>query len=109
MGYFYFMNNKLDLAESSLRASLASRLTSYAWSELSRVLWAACRYDEALEAAEKAIAMSDNQASAWRIKGMVLAKRGNYTDAKNSLEKAVARDPKDYEAKDALAALPSGR
>lgn len=109
LGYLNFMKNKFAPAEAALRASIASRPTSYAWSELSRVLWAENRPDEAIEAAETAIAMSDRQANAWRIKGMVLAKRGNVTEARTAFTKALARDPKDNEAKDALAALPTSR
>jgi tetratricopeptide (TPR) repeat protein len=106
MGYVYFMSNKLDLAESALRASIASKPMSCSWAELSRVLWAKNLPDEAMQTAEQAIAMNTNQANAWRIKGLVLAKRGDFASAKQSLETALARNPDDRDAKDALSSLP---
>jgi tetratricopeptide (TPR) repeat protein len=95
IGTLYFSEARFDLAEASLRASIASRPSPFAWADLARTLLAAGRDEDALAAADAALAMSDRQASAWRVRGEILLKREQFTAARKALQSALSCDPTD--------------
>ena len=51
------------------------------------------RYDEAIEAADEAIALDRTNAHAWYVKGYALEKSGKYLDAEVYYEKALELSP----------------
>lgn len=84
----YRASGRHDLAESAYRASLAALPAPYVWADLADLLLQAGRADEALTAADAAIALTDRQASAWEVRGKVLQGRGDEAGARAAFERA---------------------
>jgi tetratricopeptide (TPR) repeat protein len=52
------------------------------------------KYDDAIQAFDKAIQLNPNFANAWNNKGWILAKQGKYDDAIQACDKAIQLAPK---------------
>ena len=61
-----------------------------AWRRLGRLLSALGRYDDALEAVDRALALDETRAAGWRLKGNILLKLGQLAEARAAFRQAVA-------------------
>jgi tetratricopeptide (TPR) repeat protein len=66
---------------------------SLAWSNKGVALIKLGRYEEALQAADKAIKLDPNLALAWSIKGIALIDLGRYEEAVQAVDKAYELNP----------------
>ena len=66
---------------------------AYVWNQQSRALIGLEKYEEAISAAERAIALNPNNAEAWNSKAVGLWKLAEYDEAKAAIERATQIDP----------------
>ena len=66
---------------------------AYPWNGKGNVLYDQKRYDEALEAYEKALALDPEFAYPWNGKGVVLFDQKRYDEALTAYDKSIALDP----------------
>jgi Flp pilus assembly protein TadD len=64
-------------------------------SDRASTLHALHRYDEALEAVERALAMRDDEPRIWHNKAIILSSMGRLAEAYKSLQKVMELDPSD--------------
>lgn len=84
---------RLDEAASALEELAQTRGSADDWGELAACLTELARYDEAVEAADRAVAINPQDAVAWWRHGNALAFLDRHTEALASYEQAVAIDP----------------
>jgi tetratricopeptide (TPR) repeat protein len=67
--------------------------TAKAWNNMGLDLYAKGKYDEAVEAYDKAVEIDPEYAEAWYNKGGVLYLQGKYNEAIQAFDKAIEIDP----------------
>jgi tetratricopeptide (TPR) repeat protein len=77
----------MDTSESDLRKKQA-----HFWLQYSQQLSTAIRYTEALQAAERAVALDENSAEAWYVKGTCQGMLAQYNEALEAFEHALTLD-----------------
>jgi Tfp pilus assembly protein PilF len=96
IGSIQLVEGKLDLAEDSLRRSMAVEKTPAVLNDLAWVLCKRARYPEAEEMARAALAMRSDMYQAWDTLGVILMKAGRLEDSDEALRKSLglfADDP----------------
>jgi Tfp pilus assembly protein PilF len=102
LGFFHFERGNWVEAEKTLRDAVAANPKhAQAWGNLGLTLGHAGRYQESLEAFQKAV----KPAEAYANLGMILAQQQKPNEAKEALQRAVELDPGMEQTRRALAWL----
>lgn len=76
------------------------QITAFDWGEKGANLFGQGKYDEALQAFDKAIEINPQLAGAWTGKGYALIALGKYDEAVQAFDKAIEINPNDANALD---------
>jgi tetratricopeptide (TPR) repeat protein len=93
LGSFQIRQGEYDLAEDSLRRSVANRRTAEALNDLAWVLQERGAYKEAESLAREALTLDEELAAAWDTLGLILMKSGRPNEAEDALMIAVRLAP----------------
>lgn len=83
-----------QIVSSSLKLEEPERnATEIDWLNYGNKLWRLRRYEESLQAFDKALAKKPNFYEAWYAKGMALMRQKNYSEAKKAFKEALKYNP----------------
>ncbi len=75
--------------------SASGQQTAEDWNNKGLALYYLGRYDEAIQAYDRAIEITPQFADAWRSKGVALVAQGKYDEAIQAYDKVIEIDPED--------------
>ncbi|MCB0106629.1 MAG: tetratricopeptide repeat protein, partial [Caldilineaceae bacterium] len=105
IGSTYARMGRFDEAIASLQQTIERQPdNAFAYSWLSTIYLYQRRYDDVIAACQQEISINDNH-SARRVLGFVYDLLGRSVEAIEQLERSIALEPEDYEARGALARL----
>lgn len=90
LGTIHLSEGKLDVAEDSLRRSMAVEKTPAVLNDLGWLLYKKGRQDEAEELTRAALAMRSDMYQAWDTLAAILMKKGRLDEAGECLDKALS-------------------
>jgi tetratricopeptide (TPR) repeat protein len=94
MGSLQLMRGERELAEDSLRRSLAARKSPDVLNDLAWLLQETGAYDEAEGFARAAFTMNDRMFQAVDTLGVILMRKKEYAEAEKTFKEAIAMQPK---------------
>ncbi len=72
--------------------------SSEAWTTLGKTFHALDRYEDEVEAYEKALDLNEDNVQAWNLKGAALYEKGLYDEAELCFDRVLEVEPRDYDA-----------
>lgn len=94
-GYVYFPPSLVDTTpDATGNLAAINESDSGYWYNQGRALFNASKYNESIEAFNKAIELNQSYAEAWEYKGNALSELGKNKDASQAYKKAFELDPK---------------